>query len=130
MANDHNGTLANLILGSYATAFPAGSKLQLRTGTQAGAENAAGGTLLAEITLPSSPWGTPSAGVMLFAGVWQTTVSTGGTAAHWRLKNAGDTYRLEGAITDMAGAGPMKMDSTLLVLGQLITPASFTLRLT
>lgn len=132
MANDHNELLADALLTVYTTQFPSGSVLEFRTGAQAGAENAAGGTLLAAITLPSAgggPWGTPTAGVLLFAGVWQTSVSTGGVAAHWRLRNAADTRRLEGAITDLAGAGPMKMASTLLIIGQVLTPASFTLRL-
>lgn len=56
MALDLNILFANALLDRYATEFPAGSILELRTGAPPGAEAAASGTLLATMTLPATPW--------------------------------------------------------------------------
>jgi hypothetical protein len=126
MAIDLKNTTANDLLDRYDTLFPAGALLQIRTGAPAGAENAAGGSLLAEITLPATPWGAAAAGSKAKSGVWSVAASGTGTGAHYRLKNAGDTHREEGTVTATGGGGDMTLDNTSIAAAQTVTVNTFT----
>lgn len=126
MTIDLNNSLANAILDRYDTEFPAGSILEIRTGAAPGAENAASGTLLASITLPATPWSAAASGSKAKNGTWQATAGATGTAAHYRLKNSGDTRREEGSITATGGGGDMTLDNTSVASGQVVTVTTFT----
>lgn len=127
MALDLNNLLANALLDRFDTEFPAGSMLEIRSGARAGAENAATGTLLASITLPATPWAAASGGSKAKSGVWQdASADAAGTAAHYRLKNATDTRRIEGTVTATGGGGDLTLDNTVLAAGQQVTINTFT----
>jgi|ERR1041384_1100185 hypothetical protein len=126
MSIDTKQVTANDLLDRFDTDFPAGSLLQIRSGGVAGAENAAGGTLLVEITLPATPWSAASAGVKAKNGTWSAAGSAAGTAAHYRLKNAGDTHRVEGTVTLTGAGGDLTLDNTNIAIGQVVTVSTFT----
>lgn len=110
----------------YDNKFPATALLQIRTGAPAGPDNAAGGSLLVEITLPATPWAAAASKAKAKQGTWQNTASGTGTAAHYRLKNAADTEREEGTVTATGGGGDMTVDNTSINTGQTTTVNTFT----
>jgi hypothetical protein len=118
--------LRGLILDGYDTYFPATAILEIRTGAPAGAENAAGGSLLASITLPATPWAAAASGSKAKQGTWQVAASGTGIAGHYRLKNAGDTRREEGTATATGGGGDMTLDNTNIAAAQVVTVTTFT----
>lgn len=124
MAIDLNIALANALLDRYDTEFPAGSLLQIRTGAPAGADNAAGGSLLVEVVAPASPWAAASLGSKAKANVWSATATGSGVAGHYRLKNAADTRREEGTVG--LGTGDMAVSNTDIAAGQPVVVASFS----
>lgn len=104
MAIQHATPTRNRLRDGYVAAFPAGAFLQLRTGTPAGVANAAGGTLLAQITLPTTPL-TSGTGQVTLNGSWTATASAAGIARHYRLVNGtdieeGDIYQTVALITN------------------------------
>lgn len=123
---DLNNALANTILDLFDTEFPAGSLLQIRTGAAPGAEAAASGTLLVEITLPATPWASAAGGSKAKQNTWSNTAVATGTAAHFRLKNAGGTRIIEGTVTATGGGGGIELDSTSINSGQTVTITSLT----
>lgn len=110
----------------YDNKFPAGSLLQFRSGAPAGADNAAGGSLGAEITLPATPWAAASAKSKAKSGTWSVAATGTITIAHYRLKNSGDTEREEGTVTATGGGGDLTVDNTSLATGQTVTVTTFT----
>lgn len=127
MTIDLKNTTANDLLDRYDTLFPASSILEIRTGAPPGAENAASGTLLASITLPATPWAAAASGSKAKQGTWQdASADATGTAAHYRLKNAGDTHREEGTATATGGGGDMTLDNTSIAAAQQVTVNTFT----
>ncbi|MFO1093360.1 MAG: hypothetical protein U0992_08605 [Planctomycetaceae bacterium] len=130
MALDCNNALANALLDRFDTELPAGAILEIRTGSAAGAENSAGGTLLASITLPSTPWAAASSGAKAKNGTWSATAGATGTAAHYRLKNSGDTRRIEGTVTATGGGGDLMLDNTSIASGQTVTVNTFQYSIT
>jgi hypothetical protein len=122
-----NDGLANALLDRFDTEFPAGSVLEIRTGAGAGANNPAGGDLLDAITAPASPWATAADGTKVMTGNWNATATAGGIAGHFRLRNAADTRRLEGAVSDLAGDGALKLSATAIHIGQPINLSGSTL---
>jgi hypothetical protein len=126
MAIDLNNALANAILDRYDTEFPAGSLLQFRTGAAPGAENAATGTLLAEITTPATPWNAASGGSKTKNGTWSVVAIATNTIGHYRFRNAAGTRIEEGTVTIAGGGGDITVDSLSLTSGQTITVNTFT----
>lgn len=126
MSVDLNNLLAQALLDRYDTEFPAGSILEIRTGGVAGAENADTGTVLFSFTLPASPWNAASAGSKTKNGAWSGAASAAGTAAHYRMRNAGDTRREEGTVTATGGGGDLTLDNTNIANGQTVTINTFT----
>lgn len=123
---DLNEALGNVMMDAYAAQFPAGSLLQIRTGAPPGAEAAAGGTLLAEITLPATPWAAAAAGSVAKQGVWSAAAVAAGVAAHFRLQNAAGTRIDEGTITGTGGGGDLILDNTNIAVGQTVTISTLT----
>lgn len=129
MTVDYNLLLAKAILDRYDTEFPAGSLLQFRSGAAPGADAAASGTLLAEVTLPASPWaaaadGTPCTKAK--SGTWSTTGVAAGNIGHYRLKNAAGTKLEEGTVTATGGGGDVTVDNVSVAVGQPVVVNSFT----
>lgn len=120
-----NTTLANAQLDDFAADFPAGSILEIRTGAPAGPDNAAGGSLLASITLPASPWAAAASKQVAKQGTWSNTAGGTGVAGHYRLKNSGDTKRVEGTVTATGGGGDATIDNVNIANGQTVTVVTF-----
>lgn len=87
------------------------------------------GTVLAEVTLPYSPFSTPSGGSMSMSGVWQDlTINATGTAAGFRLVGASSPfYNVCGTVTVTGGGGDMTVDTVSFVAGQSFAVTSCTL---
>lgn len=121
-----NTAARNILRDAYRTTlFPAGAVLTIRTGSPAGANNAATGTVLATITLPATPWTDGVGQVSKSAGAWEdTSADATGVAAYYRLTQG--SYVEEGTITATGGGGDMTLDNTSLATGQLFTITSFT----
>lgn len=123
--------LRDAMLNRIDTDFPAGSIAEVRSGAQpAAVTDPATGTLLASIALPASPWAPAANGVKAKSGTWQDAAADAtGTAGWFRLKNAADTLRMDGAATAIGGGGEMEIDNPALVAGQQFTITSFTVTL-
>lgn len=128
MSGDLNFALANIGLDAlYDTPFPAGSILELRTGEKPGAENAASGTLLVEITSPATPWNAAASGQKTKNGTWADVAVAVGVIGHYRFRNAADTRREEGTVTVTGGGGDATVnDVTVGTIGMSVTVATFT----
>lgn len=129
MTLDYNTLHATSSLDAiYDTNFPAGSILEIRSGAPAGADNAAGGTLLASITLPATPWAAAGGtGSKAKQGTWQdASADATGTAGHFRLKNAAGTKLEEGTVTATGGGGDMTLDNTSINITQVVTVTGYT----
>ena len=110
--------------------------LEIRTGAAPGADAAAGGTLLASMTLPADAFGAASGGSAAKAGTWQdATADAAGTAQHFRIKQSGDSggatgstdERIEGTVTATSGGGDIELDNSSIAVGQQVTITSFSL---
>lgn len=120
-----NATLVNILLDGIDTRFDSGT-VQLRTGVGAGATNAAAGSLLATITLPSNSLATASGGTKVMAGTWTTTASATGTIGHYRMVGVGGDV-LEGPCSLVGFGGEMQFTVTAVVSGYPVTVATFVL---
>jgi hypothetical protein len=107
--------------------------LEIRTGAAPGANAAATGTVLATITLPADAFGAAAAGAIAKAGTWQdASADAGGTAAHFRIIQSGDTNgatgatdeRIEGTVST-TGAD-LNLGSTSISAAQTVTIDTFT----
>lgn len=125
MAVDLKHTTAGDLLDRYDTLLPQGAVLELRSGAPAGAENAAGGTLLVSITLPATPWAAAANGSKSKSGTWSGAGVAAGTIGHYRLRNAGDTHREEGTVTATGGGGDATVDNTNVAVDQVVTVQTF-----
>lgn|SRR5574343_387414 len=123
-------TLANAWLDSLLDAdFPAGSILEIRSGAAAGPDNAAGGTLLAAVTTPATPFAAAASKAKAKNGTWSTTGAAAGNAGHYRLRDAADTKRIEGTVTASGGGGDLTLDNVSIAVGQTVTINTFTFTL-
>lgn len=103
--------------------------LRILTGSLPSDPDTQTGTLLAEITLPATPFSTPSAGSMTLSGVWQDLViNATGTAGYFRLVGANTPfYSVHGTVTEAGGGGDMIVDDVDFVAGQSFAVTEFTL---
>jgi hypothetical protein len=83
---------------AFVTAAGTNAVLQIRTGPAPGPGAAAGGTLLASVTIASWTAATPTAGQVTGSDPASVTASATGTAAHFRLQTSGGTAILEGSV--------------------------------
>lgn len=120
-------------LAFLATTFPVSSIIEIRSGSAPGVANAATGTLLVSFTLGASPWAAAgTAGDIAsrsLASLPLTATASGGAptnAGHFRLKNAGDTRRVEGTVTVTGGGGDMTIDNISINTGQSVNITGFT----
>ena len=115
MATRFNNAIRS-ILADAATAEFAGGKIDIYTDTQpASANDAATGTLLVTIDLPTPAFDDAVDGVATKAGSWFGVAEATGTAGWFRMRNAGDTLRKDGEVTATAGGGEIEIDTTSIV---------------
>lgn len=117
------------VLDALVALFPAGAILEIYAGSApANADTAISGqTLLASITLPSSPWAAASGGSVAKQNTWSDASADGGSATaptFARLKNAADTHRID--FTMGVGSGELQADGSITA-GQVVTATSLTL---
>lgn len=125
MAIELNVAHRNAIVAASAAAFNDGT-LSVRNAAPAGADNAATGTELAAITLPSAAFGAPNAGAV--TGNFQGTVSATGEPKSFRLISQDSTQVREGdAGAEGSGATMIISD---LVDGDLIEGGTLTVTYT
>lgn len=130
MATDRKNTIANQFLDLYDSIAPAGSLLQIRSGAAPGAEVGATGTLLAEITLPATPWAAASGGSKSAQGLWQVNAVGSGTAGHFRLTDSGGACIEEGSVGVTGSGADLELQNTSINAGQQVTVTSWARTLT
>lgn len=104
--------------------------LRIYTGTKpALLSDAASGTLLTELELPTAWMNASSGGAITKTGTWSDlSANDDGTAGYFRVYDAaGTTAYIQGDCTDTAGAGPMKLSITTVVSTQPVTVVTFTI---
>jgi len=103
--------------------------LDIRTGAQpADCSQADAGTELEHMALPSDWMNASSGGVKTKNGTWSGTVDAAGTAAHFRVKDSGDTNcHMQGSVTATGGGGDMELDNVVLASSQTLTVNTFTI---
>jgi hypothetical protein len=124
--------LRNTLGDAILAALNAGSGaavLEFYTGTQpAGPDTAiTSQTLLGTLTF-SDPAGSTSGGVITFGSITQDAAADAGGTASWvRAKDSSGNAVLDGDVTNTAGAGFVKMNTTGIVAGGPIQVTSATL---
>jgi len=120
----------NARLDAIATAVGTSAQLIIYTGTQpASCAEAATGTVLATMELPSSWMLAAASGSKSKTGTWtDLSADATGTAGYFRIYDSLlTTCGIQGAITVTGGAGDMTLDNISIVEGQTITISSFVL---
>jgi hypothetical protein len=100
---------------AFVTAAGTNAVLQIRTGAPAGPGSAAGGTLLASITIASWTAASPSAGQVTGSDPAAVTAVGTGTAQHFRLQTSGGVAVLEGSVG--TSSADLILDNTSIVTG-------------
>jgi hypothetical protein len=127
MAIRFNTALQNEVLDGLDATFNNGT-LEIRTGTPAGPNNAATGTVLATVTLPADAFAAAAGGTKAKAGTWTDNAADNtGTAGHFRLRSADGLRIMEGTVTIGGGGGDMTVDNTSFAAGQQFTITGFTM---
>lgn len=123
------------------TTFPAGSLLDLYSGSRpADANTAPAGTKLATIVLPATPWGAAAVRGTPKQGTWATTGLAGagtGTLATWaRLKLAADNgttdatqVRMDMNVVQAPTAGDLQLDNATIAQNQNVSVTSGSVNL-
>ena len=122
--------IRNARLDAIANTIGASAVLIIYTGTQpASCAEAATGTVLATMSLPSSWMLAASSGSKSKTGTWSdTSADASGTAGHFRIYDSLlTTCGIQGSITGTGGAGDMTLDNPDVVAGQTVTITSFVL---
>jgi hypothetical protein len=122
--------LRDAMLDAWIATIGAEPLLRMYSGTKpALLADASTGTLLAELELPSTWMNASSGGVITKANTWQDlSANAGGVAGYFRIfEDTGTTAYVQGDITDTAGAGPMKLSSTTVVVSEPVTVVTFTI---
>lgn len=104
--------------------------LEFRSGSMpANVAAARTGTVLSTMTLPASPFGSPSAGAVAKAGTWQdASADATGTLGYWTLyQDDGTTAVAQGTVTATGGGGDITVASTSITSGQPFTINTFTI---
>ena len=119
-------SIQNGVVDTVGAYFNSGV-LEVRDGTQpADADDTATGSLLASITIPATAFGAASGGSASKNGTWQDGSANGtGTTTWFRLRDSGDTYRLDGSCGQ--GSGDLSFDDSSIVAGGVVTVTAFTL---
>ena len=100
-------------------------KLKGYTGSKpANISDAATGTLLFDMTLPSDFMAASSSGVKAKSGTWEDTVANaGGTLGYWQLEKSDGTVIMRGTVG--VGSGELQFLTLTVTAGQPVTITSF-----
>lgn len=110
----YNTNTRNELAAAFGALFNAGT-LEIRT---------AANTVLATITLPGSPFGTPSAGAIAKSGTWSATASASGTASKAVFISADTNETAE--VTVGTSGTEMIINSMAIVAGGTVTVNTYT----
>lgn len=100
---------------AFVTAAGTNAVLQIRTGAAPGPGGAAGGDLLASVTIASWSVATPAAGQVTGSDPGAVTAVASGDAAHFRLQTSGGTAVLEGTVG--TSSADLILDNVSIVSG-------------
>ena len=97
----------------------------------ANADDAASGTLLAELTLNATAFGAaadlnPGARATANAITGDTSANATGTAGYFRLVRADGTFQIQGDVTATGGGGALELNTTSIVAGVQVDVTSLT----
>lgn len=81
--------------------------------------------LLATLALPAT-FLTSAGGAATIAGTWQTTGSSPGTIACFRMYDGGAVCHQQGDVTATGGGGAITVDNTSITSGQTLTVTGYT----
>lgn len=117
--------IRNAICSAFSTAYGASPKLRYYAATTLPADEAASatGTQLVEMTLPSTPFASPSAGSMAKSGTWSGTATADGVPAYYRILTSGGTVKEQGSISV---AKTVATSASTAALSNILTFASTT----
>ena len=130
MAVQLSVAVRNARLDAIETNIGTSAVLRIRSGAPpATCATADSGTLLAEMSLPSSWMADAASGSKAISGTWQDlSANAAGTAGHFRIYDSGGTVcGIQGTITATGGGGDMTLDNTSIAITQQVTITSFTL---
>ena len=130
MAVQLSVAVRNARLDAIETNIGTSAILRIRSGAPpATCATADSGTLLAEMSLPSSWMADAASGSKAISGTWQDlSANAAGTAGHFRIYDSGGTVcGIQGTITATGGGGDMTLDNTSIAITQQVTITSFTL---
>lgn len=123
--NKKNTALRNSIVQHIGGLFNNGT-LEVRTGSQpSSANDAATGTLLVTITIPSPAFGAPSGGSVSKSGTWSGIAVATGTAGWARMKSSGDTHVRDFSVAE--SSADLIINDADVVTGAVITVTTLTL---
>jgi hypothetical protein len=111
----------NTIVAATGAAFN-GGRVRIYTGSPPGPNVAATGTMLVDITVPATAFGSPSNGAVAKAGTWSGTAVASGAPGYFRLESTGGTEVREGS----AGTGGTVMILSGLVGGEIVNGGTVT----
>jgi hypothetical protein len=122
-----NDNLCHDILDGIDAIFNSGT-LEIRTGGSPGAANAATGTLLASLTLPSDAFNSASSRTKsLSATITDLSADNSGTAGYARLKNGAGTRIIDMSVG--VGSGELQLSTLTFVAGGVVNITGLTLGL-
>lgn len=127
MATRINTPYRNALADAAAYHLQGGSAvLRIYTGPQpASANDNPGGSLLAQIDLPDTPFGAASEGVSSKEGTWEGTVTISGDAGWFRFTSGDGNFRIDGSCGE--GSGDLSFDNASFIEGGTVTISAFTI---
>lgn len=130
MAISYVTALRTTRITAVLTAIDAGSgagKLQFYTGVSPGINNAATGTLLAELTL-SDPCGTVTGGVLTFSAITaDSSANATGTAGYARLVTSADAAVADLSVGATGSGADIILNNVNIVAGGAVSVTSATI---
>lgn len=128
MAPQYSTTVRNARLDAVESTIGTDPLLRIYSGSKPSApSDAATGTLLLEITLPSDWMAAASGGSKAKSGTWSGTGAAAGTAGYYRIyESTGTTCHEQGTVTATGGGGDMTLDNTSIASGQTVTISTFS----
>jgi hypothetical protein len=120
MALTLRDTAANAMIDAL-TDLVDGGTVEIRSGSRpANPSDAATGTLLATLTLPTPSFGSAASRAATVGAVAATTGAATGTAGYCRVKSSGGTAYVDGTVTATGGGGDLELDSISVVSGESV----------
>lgn len=96
-----------------------GGTIEIRTGSRpTSPDDAATGTLLATLTLPTPSFGAASSKSATVGSIATVTAAATGTAGYFRAKSSGGTAYVDGAVGVTGSGAELELDSTSITSGQ------------